>query len=214
MSDIVRLNLKAGPVKVKLNYDDTSDFDFQADNNKAEEEAYFQSQLQAQYEKGIADGQEAIRYELEKDYTNKLIERTEEFNRILASIEASLSGYEEAFDKIVIEVSIAVAEKIVKHEISRESIINETLRESVRRVLGANEILIKINPQDYKILHSGEQNVQFEDSFSKIKFEQDDKVEAGGCIVETEIGNVDARINTQISEIRKQFEVNFNDQTS
>ena len=45
-----------------------------------------------------------------------------------------------------------------------------------------------------------------DDSFARIKFEPDERIDKGGCFVETEIGNVDARISTQLNELKRQFD--------
>lgn len=207
MSNVIKLNQKAGSVKVKLNSDVN-------ELNKAnDEDDYFRHQLELHYEKGFRDGQNQVRQELEAVFISQLSEKTDEFNRILAALEANLSEYDQAFDKIVIESAIAIAEKIVKHEISKESIITGTLRDSIKKIIGANEILIRINPADHKEVYSSEGGSPvLDESLAKIKFEIDDKIEPGGCIVETEIGNVDSRILTQINEIKKQLEANFTSQ--
>lgn len=215
MSDVVKLNLKkSGAVKIKFN----SEFDAVADDMpesaSAKEEDYIQLQLQNYYEKGFQEAQRLTAIEMEKEYTQRLIEKTEEFNRILSAIESNLSEYEQSFDQIVTEVAVAIAEKIVKREISKETIISSTLRDSVKKILGANEVIIKINPQDYQSLHSDQEGILLEESFSKIKFEQDDKIEPGGCVVETDIGSVDSRIATQISEIKKHLDNHFNNQVT
>jgi len=75
-------------------------------------------------------------------------------------------------------------------------------------------VIIKINPADFSVLHSEDQGIFLEESFSKIKFEQDEKIEPGGCIVETDIGNVDSRIATQIFEVRKHLEAHFTNQVT
>ncbi|MGE5499340.1 MAG: FliH/SctL family protein [Syntrophothermus sp.] len=202
MSDVIRLNMKAGNLKIKLNKDEDS---FSANT----EEDYFAHQLQSQYDKGFNDGQNQLRNELAQEYEQRLNERTDEFNRILGSLEANLSEYDQAFDKIVIETAFMIAEKIVKHEISRGSVISNSLRESIKKILGANEIIIRINPADHGEIHASDNNIMMSEDFSKIKFEIDEKLEVGGCMIETEIGNVDARISTQLNEIKKQLEASF-----
>jgi flagellar biosynthesis/type III secretory pathway protein FliH len=47
------------------------------------------------------------------------------------------------------------------------------------------------------------------DSFSKIKFEKDDRIELGGCFVESEIGNADGRISSQLNELKRKLESGF-----
>ncbi|MCU7491411.1 MAG: FliH/SctL family protein [Bacteroidota bacterium] len=216
MSDVVKLNLRTGAVKIKFNSEFDAVPEDTAENEAApaKEEDYIQLQLQNYYDKGFQEAQKLTATELEKEYTQRLIEKTEEFNRILAAIESNLSEYEQSFDSIVTEVAVIIAEKIVRHEISKESVISSTLRESVKKILGANEVIIKINPRDFASLHSDQEGVLLEESFSKIKFEQDDKIEAGGCIVETDIGSVDSRIATQISEIKKHLDNHFNNQVT
>lgn len=214
MSDVVKLNLRAGAVKIKFNSDFETLPEEVPEGQQAKEEDYIQLQLQNYYDKGFQEAQRLTALELEKEYTQKLIEKTDEFNRILTAIESSLSEYEQAFDMIVTDVAVAIAEKIVKREISKETIISSTLSESVKKILGANEVIIKLNPRDYSILHSDEESILLEESFSKIKFEQDDKIEPGGCVVETDIGNVDSRIATQISEVKKHLDAHFNNQVT
>lgn len=217
MSDVVKLKFRSGAVKVKFN----SEFDAVPEDmndgglqEPVKEEDYIQLQLQNYYDKGFQEAQRLTSLELEKEYTQRLVEKTEEFNRILSAIEANLSEYEQAFDSVVTEVAVAIAEKVVRHEISKETTISSTLRESVKKILGANEVIIKINPHDYRSLHSVEGGILLEESFSKIKFEQDEKIEMGGCVVETDIGSVDSRIATQISEIRKNLDNHFNNQVT
>lgn len=205
MSEIIRLNMKSNSVKAKLREAaQTEDLEMES---AADE---LSRQYQVYYEKGYSDGQNAIRLELEKDFTSRLLDKTEEFNKILLSLEDNLKNYEQAFDKIIIDVSVAIAEKILKKEIEKEALITTSLKDSIRKVLGANEILIKINPKDYNILQQDSSNLLLEESFNKIKFEHDDRIEPGGCFVETEIGNVDSRISTQLMEIKKQLESSFN----
>ncbi|HEX2869565.1 MAG TPA: FliH/SctL family protein [Ignavibacteriales bacterium] len=214
MSDVVKLNLRAGAVKIKFNSDFETLPEDLPEGPPAKEEDYIQLQLQNYYDKGFQEAQRLTSLELEKEYTQKLIEKTDEFNRILSAIESNLSEYEQAFDMIVTDVAVAIAEKIVKREISKETIISSTLSESVKKILGANEVIIKLNPRDYSILHSDEESILLEESFSKIKFEQDDKIEPGGCVVETDIGSVDSRIATQISEVKKHLDAHFNNQVT
>lgn len=211
MSNVIKLNHKAGTVRVKFNEDFVEEEETSEEQTitQQQQEYYLQQQLKSYYERGLQEGQKALRAELEKEFTARLVKTTEEFNNILSGIEQNLSTYEEAFDSIVTEVAIDIAEKIVRREIQREQIITGTLKEAVRKILGANEVMIKLNPADYQVLISAGQNAFLEEAFSKIKFEQDEKIEPGGCFVESEIGNVDARLSTQLGEVRRALEAAF-----
>jgi flagellar assembly protein FliH len=206
MSNVIKINGRAGGIKVKIKGEGEED---EAVNREPSQEEYFQKQLQNYFEKGRAEGYNKARQELEQAFNDELINRAAEFEKILQTLENNLKGYEEVFDKIVINVAMLIAEKLVKSEIDKKTIISENLRESIRKVLGANEIKIKLNPKDHEIVNSEGNNLLLDESYSKIKFELDKNIEPGGCYVATEIGNVDSRISTQLNEIKRQLETSF-----
>ena len=71
---------------------------------------------------------------------------------------------------------------------------------------------IKVNTSDYDYIVSEDIPIPYKNNFAKVKIEISDMVEKGGCLIETEIGNIDARISTQINEIIRQLENKlFND---
>ena len=76
----------------------------------------------------------------------------------------------------------------------------------MKKVLGANNVIIKLNEKDLANLNNESKNLLNDGSFSKIKFETDDSIEPGGCLIETDIGNVDGRIGAQLKELKKQLE--------
>jgi len=99
-----------------------------------------------------------------------------------------------------------IAEKIIKREIEQKSIITEILEQNLSKVIGANEITIKLNPAEYKIVEKTSKEYLSSIGISKIRFEQNESITKGGCLIETEIGNLDARIDSQLNEILKILE--------
>jgi len=73
----------------------------------------------------------------------------------------------------------------------------------MKKILGANNVIIKLNEKDLNNLNSESRSLLNDATYSKIKFEADDTIETGGCLIETDIGNVDARIGTQLKELKK-----------
>jgi len=171
-----------------------------------EEENRFKQELEKSYQLGFDEGFSAAQGQLEQEYTNQILSKSEEFYSILSGIEERVQSYERSFETIVIAVSAKIAEKIIDREIEHKSIIESTLRNSIGKVLGATGIIIKINPSDYALLNEGDFLVTLNNNFKKLTFEVDEAVEKGGGLIETEIGSVDARINTQLEVIIKQLE--------
>ncbi len=211
MSSVIKLN---SAVSKKLSIRFKSELE-ELEARKEPSQSQLQIQLEERYEQGFKDGYENAKNEIEKTYKERFIKKVDEFNKILCSVDEKISVYGREFEDLVIQLSFEIAQKIARKEIQKESVIESVLKDSLRKILGANSVIIKIHPEDYIILNEdNNKSLFFDESFSKIKFEQDDRIEQGGCVVETEIGNVDARIISQFNELKKYFEPNQISQTS
>jgi len=162
--------------------------------------------LTQEFNKGFEEGTKSVSLKYETEYSEKLLTRIEYFQNIISSFDKELILQNIEFEHLVINLSCMIAEKIIKREIEKESIISVNLKESVKKVLGANNIIIKVNPSDYNEIIIESKSLLLEDSFSKVQFEEENRIERGGCFIETEIGNVDAKISSQFSEIKKNLE--------
>ncbi len=204
MSDIIKLNMKSKKMNVSLR-NQYSSGQIKQENS----EDLLQLQFAQHYERGFDDGRKTALEESEKAYNQKLERKYAELNNIISVLEARAAEYSQTFENLVIQLSVAIAEKILEREISKDSIIENILTEALKRVIGANKVLVKLNPDDLKNFNIENKNFFSEGSLSKINFESDERIDKGGCLVETEIGNVDARISTQLNELKKQFEANL-----
>lgn len=170
------------------------------------EEDRIQRKMAQEYEKGYNTAVE----ELENNYETKLNEEIKKEQAIfierLQTIDKELSNYEEKFSDLVISVALTVAKKIVNHEVEKESPLIENLSNMTQKLIGANYLLIKCNPQEMEKLKSRSDELFVEGNFAKIKFEEDNTIEPGGFVIESDIGNIDAKISSQLSEIKKGIE--------
>lgn len=204
MSDIIKLNVKSKRMNVTLHNQSGSD---QIKLESSED--FLQSQFLQHYEEGFDEGRKSATILLEKEFSDKINKKNNEMAKIISEFDLMVNEYSQSFEKLVINLSFIIAERIVKREISQNPIIDSVLSDSIKRVLGSNKILIKLNPGDLRNLNEESKNLFLSDSYSKINFEPDERIEAGGCLIETEIGNVDARISNQFTELKKQLDSCF-----
>lgn len=203
MSDVIKLNVKSKSLKAVLNDDNISsiDIDDQESNDKR-----FRVELERQFNLGYNKGYDDAKAELESEYNQQMMEKAEEFYSIIKSFEERIINYETAFEKVVIETSKQISKKIITREIENQSIIETVLKNSLQKVIGANQILIKLNPNDYQSIVNSDLLPELENQFNKVKFEEDEKIEKGGCLINTELGNVDSKISTMVNELIKKLE--------
>lgn len=162
-----------------------------------------QQQLRFQYESGYDHGYNTAQTELEQQFAKKLLDKYDEILTIFYDFNERADEYDRTFEKIIIELSFLISEMLIRREVERDSIIVENLKNALKKVLGANQIIIKLNPGDLSRMNEDSNSLFAETGLSKVRFESTDTVEKGGCLIETDIGSVDARISTQLHELKK-----------
>lgn len=126
----------------------------------------------------------------------------------LVKIEAIKEKFYKESEKDIIKLVVAIAEKVIGKIVEdRPEVIRDVVRQALERSIG-DRITVRINPHDYKALTK--ENVEFRDVLDRTKrlhFKEDDTIAKGGCVVETEVGTIDAQIETQLDAIKKALEI-------
>jgi flagellar assembly protein FliH len=120
---------------------------------------------------------------------NKAIERR---NEIIDESEEQL-----------VELVLQIAKKVVLviSEQQRNVVINNVIQ-ALRKLKGKADVIIRVNLQDLEMTteHTDEILDQVE-RVGNITVAEDSSVDPGGCIIETDFGEIDARISSQLREI-------------
>ncbi len=216
MSKVLRISGKPASVKVVSSENDNGGFyppdqfsPYRTPQAAKEIEAKHQQSLQEKYEEGFQAGYEEGVIQGEKaaiDKLNQMLgQKAQELNTVLGSIEQRLIEHDESFETVVAQVSLMIAEKIICREIQEKSIIEHTIQHAVKKIVGANEVTVKLHPDDYAMILESGQSESYDTGFTKLRFEPTDKIHRGGCYLESDLGNVDARISTLIEELGVQL---------
>lgn len=200
MSNVIKLNSKSARINVKISEESFSPIENDKKDNSLEIE------LHNRYISGFNDGQKDANNKLQHEYYEKLKVKYEQLDSLLNQLYEQNKLLNENFNKVVLETSFAIAEKIIRRELEKDSSIVNLIETCLKKVLTANEILIKLNPDDFKIVTNDLKEINKSIDVSKIRFEKDEAIEKGGCLVETEIGNADARISSQLNELKRKLE--------
>lgn len=155
------------------------------------------------YDKGYLEGIKSGKKEIEP-LLSKLLNAMNELESLKNQV------YQMA-EKEAVDLSLAIARKIVGIEISvNKNVIIKTVKEALKKVEGHDNIQIKLNPSELQIID--ENKCEFEESTScleKIIFTPEESINPGGCIVETNIGDIDARIEKQLKIVEDAFKANM-----
>jgi flagellar biosynthesis/type III secretory pathway protein FliH len=156
------------------------------------------------YDRGFRDGQDTTR-----TVANREIARMQETNRMIdVLVESFKREYQQEIQNLkhsLIDLSLIIAEQIIKHEVSKD---DEFIKKQVQNVINEldNEIIYKIiiNPKDEEILKESQSELVGDKSkIENVKIFTNEEVDQGFCIIETNIGEFDARLKSQLENLRK-----------
>ena len=121
------------------------------------------------------------------------------------------SEIHQEIEKEVTQLALSIAKKIVCHEIktSRETVAC-VAREALARVDNPSTIKIKLNPEDLRFIQETQSQFnRFLDSFDDVHLVAEDSIQSGGCLIETDRGDIDARIEKQFEAVQEAFQAQF-----
>ena len=153
------------------------------------------------YTKGFKEGEKAG-MESEKRELKPVLEA---LNTSILELDSVRSELHFAAEKQAVELGLVIAKKIICHEVS---INNETifrvLKEALKKVTDQQEIHIKMNPSDLQAIKDAEFQVSgLGKGADNVILEPADGISRGECVIETNFGVIDARIDSQIKVVEE-----------
>ncbi len=157
---------------------------------KAEDEGYGKGR-----EAGYAEGQAEVERLIAQ--LHSIIDKTiEKRNDIIDESETQ-----------VINLVIMVAKKVVKviSENQKNVVVNNVIQ-ALRKLKSRGEVLIKVNLADVELTSEHIKDfMRMVENIRSVTVVEDSTVDKGGCIIETDFGEIDARISSQLHEIEEKI---------
>ena len=140
------------------------------------------------------------RLTIESEIEEKTREIRENLTRTIREVSVLRDEISERVENDVVVLALEVAKKIVGREVMFDREIALTLvRVSLKKINSRAPLAqIHLNPEDYAYVESRRDQIDFRGALELV---EDDSISAGGCLVHTETGEVDARIESQFEEI-------------
>lgn len=148
-------------------------------------------------EEGRAQGREEVRRQLAADLA-LVAELSRQWHRLVSQ---ALQHAEVT----IVRLAYEIAKKIIRQEIqANPDLIQFVVREAVRRISNASRAVISLNPADLERLE-GESELfrELRESVEHITLRGDESISPGGCTVDTDVGFVDATLESQLEEIER-----------
>ncbi|AEW68629.1 FliH [Borreliella garinii BgVir] len=167
-------------------YEEKLKRDLEVATAKGREEGYSKG-----YESGFEDFDKVMR-KLHSIIASLIAER----KSILESSSGQIVG-------LVMQIAIKVIKRITD---SQKDIVLENVNEVLKRVKDKTQITIRVNLDDLDIVrHKKSDFISRFDIIETLEIIEDPNIGKGGCIIETNFGEIDARISSQLDKIEEKF---------
>ncbi len=154
---------------------------------------------QEAFERGRKEGEEAGIQE-GKAEVQRVIER---FHVVLSKTIDRRNDIIQESEAQVVSMVLSIAKKVVKviSENQKNVIINNIV-ESLQKLKAKSDVIVRVNLSDLDIATKHKDDIlKMAERVTSITIAEDTTVDPGGCIIETDFGEIDARIASQLREI-------------
>ena len=130
------------------------------------------------------------------------IEATEQVKDFLQSIKAQKEEIFETAETDLIGLVFDIAEKVIHHQISNDQVTYYAVKSALDFAVGSQKLEIRVNPKDIKSLepHHDEFH-QLVSQIEKLDIVEDEEVALGGCLLISDFGRLDSRLETKLSQV-------------
>jgi len=136
----------------------------------------------------------------------------ERFKTAIQSLGSALKDFNEATkrrieesESEIIRLVLAIARKVVHAEaLCNENLVFQNLSEVLKNVAGREAVVVRLNPKDAERMLDAQRDLL--EKFPEMKhlsFEPDDSIARGGAVIETNFGDLDARLEAQLEKLER-----------
>ena len=149
------------------------------------------------YRAGFAEGEKAG----QAATLEQLAPYLDHFRKLTRELARLREIHLKAIEPEVLSLAVEIARKIVHDEIeANPEVIGHVARAAIRDTVDRARVTIRVAPRDHAFLARFRPDLLRIEGVKEVVIEEDERIEPGGCLVETESGQVDARIDSQFAQ--------------
>jgi flagellar assembly protein FliH len=141
----------------------------------------------------------AIRQESLLDTDHSVGELRAQFAISLEKLSNLTTELTQRAERDLVDLALQIARKIVRREVTIDREVALTLvKVSLEKMHQRSVAEIRLNPEDLAYVEANRDKLEFRGS---LEFIEDNSISIGGCLIHTDTGDIDARIESQFDEI-------------
>lgn len=153
------------------------------------------------YEEGLRRGHAAGRQQFDETVGQAA-------ETLLAVCEKMLDSHNAFLDSLqpqLVRLAVSLAERILEREVELDpTVVATTARAALKRILDAERVVLRVNPDDIAILRERRADILAEfERIQSLEFNPDPTIPTGGCVAVTDTLELDARLSEQLATMMK-----------
>jgi len=156
---------------------------------------------------GFQQGFEEGKVQAELDLQVKIEEMMKEARGVLEEAYVAKDQIIQEAEPFLVDLACGIAEKVIDKQLSVEPEHTlELIRQSLSRKREQGMITLCVAPEQFAFVQAAREELAMAiDSQAELQILPDATVKDKGCVIRSSFGSVDARIDTQLAEIKKEL---------
>lgn len=176
-------------------------------------EALREAAWQEGFYSGKLEARAAVEAELRADWAARQDALRSELDTIASEIATTREALWRGQESEMVALALDIARQVIKTEVSQNpAVIHAVLANALRRITDKENVRVRVSVSDApRVKEAREDLMEIVDGLRFIEIVEDRRVGDGGCVIETNAGTIDAKIETQIAEVARALGVEGNE---
>ncbi|WP_172252811.1 FliH/SctL family protein [Saccharibacillus deserti] len=163
--------------------------------------------IEAVKSQGFREGYEEGRLQAEAELNVQIQQAAEESQLLIQEAVRTKDEIIQEAEPFLVELSSAIAEKIIDRKLEEDAALTLSLiRQTLARKREQGTITLCVAPAQFSMINSAREELAMSiDSQAELQILPDSTVKDRGCVIRSNFGSVDARIDTQLAEIKREL---------
>lgn len=107
----------------------------------------------------------------------------------------------------VVELVLLIARKVVKTiSENQKNVVLSNVAQALRKLKTRSDVIVRVNIADLQLTTEHAKDfIEAAENAKKLSVVEDSGVDRGGCVIETDFGEIDARIQSQLHELEEKI---------
>ncbi len=175
-------------------------------------EALREAAWQEGHHEGRVEARAAVEAELRADWDTRAAALRAELDGMVTQIASAREALWARQEPEMVALALDIARQVVKTEVRQNpEVVRALIANAVRRITDKDNVRVRVSVSDAPRVKEMRQDLlELMDGLRHLEIVDDRRVGEGGCVIETNAGTIDAKIETQFSEVARALGVEEN----